>query len=674
MIRKITATVFISLLLFNVLHAQVSVTSSAGMTPQQLVSSVLVGNGVTVSNVRFNNTTATLDATTGAQIGTFSNNLSGYAPLGFSSGLIIATGDISVAPGPNSSGGASSAVYNSMSCPELDNLISGWGYTNYPAVLEFDFSTVGNAVAFKYVFASEEYPEYVGSSYNDVFGFFVTDNVTNATQNIALIPGTNLPVTINNVNISSYSQYYVTVPDGSYAMEYDAHTTPFTASMSVVPCRSYHMKIAVSNVSDASFDSAVFLEAQSFNATAISANVSYDNQNLPLVVYGCNNALLTFSIPSALPTDTTLTLTFSGNAVNGVDFQQLPQTVTIYAGQTSATLPIVCLPNPNNSDTVTLTVSYSSTICNSTTSTDITVKILNDNRIDIASQDVNSCMPVDSVYVTLVDGEYGSIQWSPSSNLTTPNALQSGFITPFEGEETFTVIATDKYNCLSDTTTFHFKQGTMSVDTIKATICEGKAYTENGFYATTTGLHTISITTELGCDSVVVLDLTVLPISVSISKLTEDFCDNFSMTLQAVGDNVDNYQWNTGETTEQITVTNPGVYNVTVSNSNCSSTAQVHVAGCSFDVYIPNTFTPNNDGLNDVFSIPMMAGMPIEYFKMYVYDRWGRLIFETDDPYFKWDGTYKGKKLPTCTLSYRIDMKMEFEGKKLLKGHINIVR
>ena len=672
--QKTAFIIFINLLMFNLVYGQISVQSSAGMTPQALVSSVLVGNGVTVSNVKFNNTSAVLDATTGAQIGTFTNNIAGYPALGFSSGLIITTGDISVAPGPNSASGSSSSVYNSMTCPELDNLISGWGYTNYPAVLEFDFSTVGNAVAFRYVFASEEYPEYVGSSYNDVFGFFVTDNVTNATQNIALIPGTGLPVTINNVNISSYSQYYVTVPDGSSAMEYDAHTTPFTAGMNVVPCRSYHMKIAISNVSDGAFDSAVFLEAQSFNATAISANVSYDNQNLPLIVYGCNNALLTFSIPSVLPYDTTIALSYSGTAVNGVDFQQLPQTVTIYAGQTTATIPIVCLPNTNNTDTVTLTVSFSSTVCNSTSSTDINIKILNDNRIDITSQDVNSCMPVDSVFVTLVDGEYGSIQWSPSNNLTNPNGLSSGFITPFEGEQNFTVIATDKYNCLSDTTKFHFKQGSMSVDTITATICEGKAYTENGFYATTSGIHTISITTALGCDSIVVLDLTVLPISVSIEKLNENFCDEFAMTLKASGESIENLQWSTGETSEQITVTSPGTYLVTASNENCSATAQVSIPGCTFDIFVPNTFTPNDDGVNDVYYIPIMPGMPIESFKMYIYDRWGRLIFYTEDPYFKWDGKYKGKKVPTCTLSYRIDVKMEFETAKLLKGHINIVR
>ncbi len=672
--RNITVTVFISLLLFNALYGQVAVQSSAGMTPQQLVSSVLVGNGVTVSNVKFNGISTTLDATTGAQIGTFTNNLSVYAPLGFSSGLIITTGDISVAPGPNSQNGAASAVYNSMTCPELDNLISGWGYTNYPAVLEFDFSTTGNSVAFRYVFASEEYPDFVGTSYNDVFGFFVTDNVTNATQNIALIPGTSLPVTINNVNYSSYSQYYITVPDGSYAMEYNAHTTPFTAGMNVVPCRSYHMKIAISNVSDAAFDSAVFLEAQSFNATAISANVSYDNQNLPLVVYGCNNALLTFSIPNVLPYDTTLALTYSGTAVNGVDFQQLPPSVTIHAGQTTATIPVVCLPNPNNTDTVTLTVSYSSTICNSTTSTDLTIQILNDNRIDITSQDVNSCMPVDSVSVTLVDGEYGSIQWYPSSNLTNPNDLQSGFISPFEGEQTYTVIATDKYNCFSDTTKFHFKQGSMSIDTIKATICEGKAYTANGFYATTPGIHTNSIQTSLGCDSIVVLDLTVLPISVSIEKLTEDFCDDFTMTLKASGDSIDKLSWSTGETTEQITVTSPGLYTVTASNANCSANAQIQVLGCTFDIFVPNTFTPNNDGVNDLFYIPMMDGMPFESFVIYIYDRWGRMIFTSDDPYFKWDGTYKGKKIQTCTLSYRIDYKMQYETAAQMKGHINIIR
>ncbi|MCQ2286415.1 MAG: choice-of-anchor L domain-containing protein [Bacteroidales bacterium] len=664
----------LSALCINILQAQVAVQSSAGLTPQALVNSVLVGNGVTVTNVTFNGSSAVLHATTGAQIGTFTNNIYGYPSLGFSSGLIIGTGDISIAPGPNSSSSSSSSVSSGYYCSELENLISGWGSCNNPAVLEFDFATLGNAVAFNYVFASEEYPEFAGSSYNDVFGFFVTDMVTYTTQNIALIPGTNLPVTINNVNASSYSQYYIPVPDYSSAMQYDAHTTPFSAKMNVVPCRTYHMKIAIANVSDYAYDSAVFLEAQSFNATAISTDVTYDNVNLPLVVYGCNNALLTFSIPQALPKDTTLQLTYSGTAINGVDFQQLPQSVTIYAGQTTATIPIIALPNYNNNDTVTLTISYSSTVCTATQSVDINVQILNDNRIDITSQNVNSCVPVDSVSVTLVDGEYSSLQWTPSNNLTNPHDLVTGFITPFEGTEHYTIVAIDKYGCLSDTTKLTFTQGTGSIDTITASICEGKAYTQNGFYATTTGFHTQTIPTAMGCDSIVVLDLTVMPISVSIDKLTDDFCENFSMTLEATGDNIDHYLWSTGDTASQITVTTPGLVSVTASNANCTISDQIQIIGCSYDIFVPNTFTPNDDGINDIFYLPLTDGMPFETFAIYIYDRWGRLIYTSDDPYFKWDGTYKGKKLQMCTLSYRIDYKMQFETAQQLKGHINIIR
>ncbi|MCQ2286098.1 MAG: choice-of-anchor L domain-containing protein [Bacteroidales bacterium] len=522
---------FISILVFPFYsQAQVSVQSSSGKTPYDLVSNVLVGGGVAVSNVKFNGVSAALDASTGAQIGTFSNNLQGYPQLGFSSGLLIATGDISVAPGPNNIGSDEQTVYNSMTCPELDALISGWGTTYNPAVLEFDFTTTANHISFNYVFGSEEYPEYAGSSYNDVFGFFVTDMITNVTQNIALIPGTNLPVSINNVNASSYSQYYVSVPDYSNAIQYDAHTTPFVAQMNVVPCRMYHMKLAISNVSDANYGSAVFLEAKSFNAPAVGDLLTFDHPEDAFVVYGCNNAMLTFSIPEPLDYDTTLLLTYSGTAVNGVDFQQIPASITIPAGQVSASLPIIALPNYNHNDTVELIITYSNQLCDMQVGGEVVVKILNDNKIEIASQDVNSCSPVDSVGITLVDGEYSTITWSPTTNLSNSHSLTTALNSVIEMEVQYTVVAFDKYHCFSDTTTFHFKQGLAKADTIEAAICNGATYTEHGFNASTEGIHTLTIPTGFGCDSLLVLKLSILPSPHIIIKDTvcagESYHDN----------------------------------------------------------------------------------------------------------------------------------------------------
>lgn len=652
---------------------QVVVQSSSGRTPYDLVSSVLVGGGVSVSNVTFNGISTTLNATTGAQIGTFTNNLSGFPALTFSGGLIMATGDISVANGPNDQNGAAYPIYNSMTCPELDAIISGWGECNNPAILEFDFVTIANTVTFNYVFASEEYPDFVNSSFNDVFGFFVTDMVTNVTTNIALIPGTTQPVTINNVNQYSYSQYYHVVADYSTYMQYNAFVGPFAATMSVVPCRTYHMKLAISNVSDTQYDSAVFFQAQSFTANAINIGVSYDHQELPLVVRGCNNGLLTISMPSPISQDTTIHLEFSGTAVNGVDIQTLPHDVTIPAGQTSVSLPIVALPG-HSADTLTFIISYNASVCtDAQQSMQIVIRILNDNDIDITSHDINSCSRLDSISIELVSGEIGSLQWYPSNNLSNPNDLTTGFLTPFDGVMSYTVIASDKYNCMHDTTQFVFQQGTASIDTIEATICEGKMYTDNGFHAQTPGYHTQTIASSWGCDSVVVLHLTVLAMNVEIVKLTEDFCENYSMELEAITESP-NLQWSTGETTEQITVHTPGSYTATVHDSRCSASAHVEIGGCPFELIIPNAFTPSlNDGTNDVFYLPNINADLVQSFTIYIYDRWGKLVFYSDDPLFRWDGKINGKKTPQSVFSYQIYLKTYYQESKQYKGHITIL-
>ncbi|MBQ7490403.1 MAG: choice-of-anchor L domain-containing protein [Bacteroidales bacterium] len=570
--RLLTIAIVFFFAPFCFLGAQVTVTPSTGQTPQNLVNNVLVGGGVNVSNVKFNGVSTALTATTGAQIGTFSNNLSVYPTLGFSSGLIIATGNIDVAPGPNNENGASNEADNNVSCPELANLISGYGSPYNPAVLEFDFVTVANSVAFRYVFASEEYPDYVGTNYNDVFGFFVTDLVTNVTKNIALIPGTTLPVTINNVNYGSYSQYYNVVPDGSTAMQYNAHLSPFTAAMDVVPCRMYHMKIAITNVSDALYDSAVFLEAKSFNAPAVGDLLVYDDVDIPFVIYGCNNATLTFSIPEPVDYDTTLILTYSGTAVNGIDYEYLPDSITIPAGQTESSLQIVAISG-DSPDTLELIISYSNNLCNNTEASG-------------------------SVSINL-------IRFLPHT-------------------------------------------------VINATVCAGEPYTENDFNIPGTsggqgGLFTYQNSYQManGCDSVVDLYLTVIP--VPQTQFTVDpeyiiwsegseitFTNTSDVGMMGGYDYV--YTWDFGDgSTEESNSTvvshqydTWGEYLVTLSLEieGCSSTAS-HYTHIEEDLIFPNVITPNGDGVNDEFIIGNLSpDMPNS---LHIYDRWGKKIYHMEN-------------------------------------------
>ncbi len=113
----------------------------------------------------------------------------------------------------------------------------------------------GSTLHVKYVFASEEYPEFVGSAFNDVMAVFVNG------VNCATVPGTNIPVSINTVNDHTNSAYYVDNSTGAagYATSMDGLTVPLTCSVPVSPGVPVTVKIAVADSSDGIYDSAVAL-------------------------------------------------------------------------------------------------------------------------------------------------------------------------------------------------------------------------------------------------------------------------------------------------------------------------------------------------------------------------------------------------------------------------------
>jgi hypothetical protein len=201
--------------------------------------------------------------------GTFAG---GTGIIDIASGVILSSGNIASVPGPNTSPGIT--TINSLSGdPDLDGLIPG--YTTFDATkLEFDFECSGATdVEFRYVFSSDEYNEYVCSSYNDVFGWFLNGS------NIALLPGGTTPVAINTVNggnplvpgctASNPTYYrnndifYPPLTTSPINTEMDGLTTVLTASGPLVPGVN-HIKLAVADAGDQILDSNVFLEGSSF--------------------------------------------------------------------------------------------------------------------------------------------------------------------------------------------------------------------------------------------------------------------------------------------------------------------------------------------------------------------------------------------------------------------------
>ncbi len=243
-------------------QAQLVVVPDSNIVP--LVNNFVL-SGVTVSNIQYTGG--------GMSVGSFSNGQ--VTNLGMTDGIVMSTGTLFLSPfiGSPASNFASTSM-GEPGDPLLNTLVPG--YITYDAtIIEFDLIPVGNMLDFQYVFASEEYPEYVFSSFNDVFGFFISGpspyggNYTN--ENIAIIPGTSLPVAINNVNASLNSAYFVdnqAIP--GMTIVYDGFTTPLMAGIHVIPGSSYHLKMAIADVGDAVFDSGIFLKAQSMKSYMIT--------------------------------------------------------------------------------------------------------------------------------------------------------------------------------------------------------------------------------------------------------------------------------------------------------------------------------------------------------------------------------------------------------------------
>ncbi len=208
-------------------------------------------------------------------IGYFSG---GDENLLFESGIVLSSGDVKNAKGPNISESTATG-FNTKGDSDLEKLVSGYK-TKDAAVLEFDFIPFSDTIVFQYIFASEEYPEFVASSYNDVFAFFLSgknpDGGKYKNVNIAVLPNTTIPVSINNVNSLKNSNYYKN-NTGGLNIEYDGLTIPLTAKAKVVSGEKYHIKIAISDVSDTNLDSGVFLKATSFHS---ETSLSYEGNCL----------------------------------------------------------------------------------------------------------------------------------------------------------------------------------------------------------------------------------------------------------------------------------------------------------------------------------------------------------------------------------------------------------
>ena len=424
MIKFISSFVFVSL---NLMVFSQSVVVSNAQTPTQLINNVLLGMGVTASNITINGSPLNANNAQGNVV-SFTNTNPAF-PI--SSGLLLTTGNAIAAQGPNNSTNLSNnlpATASVASDPHL-NILAAGTVTN-GVVLEFDFIPTGDTLNFRYIFGSEEYPEFSPSTFNDAFGLFlwgpgITGPYALAGYsngaNIATIPG-GIPVTINNVGDASNTQYYVFNDNGSTygnAIQYDGTTVLLTAAASVQCNQTYHIKLAISNVSDQAYDSGVFLEANSFSSNVVDvavATVSGDTT----IIEGCNFADIVFTRPEGNMLDTlSIIYTIGGTATEGVDYANLMDTIIFLPGVDTVIVNLTPIQDNiiEGYESVIISVNIINP-CGDTIVSSGTIYVWDGPIIDSLWSTNANCLPTGSVHVDIVAPSV------PATYLwTSPNAL-----------------------------------------------------------------------------------------------------------------------------------------------------------------------------------------------------------------------------------------------------------
>tara|TARA_B100000508_G_scaffold137355_2_gene131744 strand:+ start:26923 stop:29103 length:2181 start_codon:yes stop_codon:yes gene_type:complete len=449
-------------------------TTNPNITPVQAVEDILVGAGVNAFNITYNGSAADANVQQ-PNVQEFDATNTGF-PL--TQGVLMTT------DGP---------VLND---PDL-NTLTGGSYTN-GAIIEFDFVPSGDTLSFNYIFASSEYTSYTCSSFNDVFAFLISGPgingpFSNNAENIATVPGTNVPVAINTVNSGTPSggssadcdaadpnwqanSVYFTLGNNAIFQNSNTPISGFNGSTVVLPANAdlicgdtFHIKLCIANDFDQALDSGVFLEANSFTSGAVDISIeSQTSSSDTLLVEGCTDATIYFTRPQNQTGDT-LVVYFNtgGTAVQGDDYPTLApgDSVVFLPGEDTLTLVLDPTQDGNTEGFEDVTISaYSVTECGDTVFSEGLIWFADEPFSDVTALDTTILCANDSVPIWVTtDGGFPPYTYSWSDGSTGDTVGLAGVV---DGPTDYIVTSTDACGFeYTDTATITLNQ-TLAIDTM----------------------------------------------------------------------------------------------------------------------------------------------------------------------------------------------------------------
>ena len=599
----------------------------------------------------------------------------------FQDGIILSTGKIDNAVGPNT-------YIVSDDAPgwggDSDlNQALGISNTFNATVLEFDFTPVTNNVSFDFILSSEQYlsnPTQNQCNYTDGFAFLIKPVSSTNYQNIALVPNTNIPIKINTVRgpgticPPANEQYFDAFNGVNHPTNFNGQTKSITAKANVVAGDLYHIKLVIADQGNEKYDSAIFLKGGSF-----SFDIDLGNDR-------------TFANGNPVCFDESLTL--DGTSFSATTYQWYFNN-NIIPGETNSTL--------------TLNPPYN-TLANGLYSVIVDAGDPCERRGDINLDFSEDLQAVDNTFVKCDDDQtqdgFAQITATEITSIVSnlfPTLPSNYNVALFANPTDTTPIAIPYTNNTAFTETLYAKitnfncyannafPVNISIQTFGEVIndetiglCDGNTAvlqanlgytylwntgeTTSSISVTSAGTYSVVLTNANSCTQTKTFTVIGSQIATLIDIITTDFEDNNTaeIVVSAGGDyefslNGIDYQdssifYNLGE----------GQYTVFVNDKNgCGQ-----ISATFYILNYPKFFSPNNDGYNDEWTIKNLDKKGLLASKIYIFDRFGKLIQQIIPGEKGWNGTYNGKKIPADDYWFIL----ELANGETIKGHFALLR
>ena len=595
----------------------------------------------------------------------------------FQNGIIISTGKINNAPGPNSYLSDDGGNMGWNGDPDLNQAL-GLSNTYNATILEFDFIPLGNRISFDYIFSSEQYlsnPMSNQCNYTDGFAFLLKRNGDSDYQNLAVVPGTNTPVKVNTVRGSgticppANEAYFDAFNGTDHPTNYNGQTKILTAESTVIPGETYHIKLVIADEGNYRFDSAIFLGGGSFN---FGIDIGEDR----LIATGnplCQNE----------------TLTVDATQVGATNYQWY-QNGNLIPSATNATYNITAAGDylveidygPTCQTTGEIKIEFAETL------------ILNQNTFTECDADSNQ------------DGKT-VFDLNAIKNLLFTNLPLNYTVSFFETQTSTTALPTSYTNIVAFNQTIYARitniQGcytdypvNLIINTFNEVVadetlglCENNSVildAGNGFSSylwnttpaqttqqitvTSAGTYTVTLTNATNCskDKTFTVDASGIATIEEIS--INDFQENNNATIRISSSSLGDYEFSLDGVNYQDT---PFFYNLEAGEYTVYIQDKKG-CGITFETFYildyPKYFTPNNDGFNDTWFINNLEKRGLENSTITIFDRYGKLLKQLTGFGDEWNGTFNGETLPSSDYWFEIQL----SSGKSVKGHFTLKR